>query len=384
MKKIGLLTFHESDNFGTCLQAFALQHTLKKISGCQVELLRYYRSNVVRKSKFNKLQELLRLLFQWNFISIFWIIFGRKKIQRLKKRFREYREKYYSYSAVTYREYQNFCEHEDDYDAYVVGSDMVWSQDRATPLSLYFLKFAQTYKKIAYAPSIGSLHIAEDLLPEYKKWLSDFPYISCREKSGCDLIFDLTGRKVPLVADPTLLISAEEWNDIFRLEKSYKAPESTLTLLSYLFDGVPKGSRKTLEDFCKANHMSQTIIPMSPYEHFYSKNELLDPTEFVDLIRKSSLVLTNSYHGLVFSIIYRKPFCVLARPANAHWVQFEERLTGLLRYLHLENRRISNISELTTAHLTLDYSTIEPLLLDFIASSTEFLRSSLRDSEGSK
>ena len=272
----------------------------------------------------------------------------------------------------------DFLKHEKDYDAYVVGSDMVWASTRAQPLDLFFLSFAQPYKRIAYAPSIGSVQIPSELKNEYKTLLTDFPHISCREQIGCDLIQKLTGKKVPLVADPTLLLSKEEWIKIFDLSESKN--ERSPYFLSYLFDGIPRKKIKIIDNFCKENKMAKYVIPMSPYEHLMNKNEMLDPVDFVCKIKDSSFVLTNSYHGLVFSIIFRKPFCVLARPQKAFWSQFEDRLSNLLILFNLEQRLISDISNLNHDHLFLDYTSIENKINEFVKKSFTYLNSSITDS----
>ncbi len=375
MKKIGLVTFHESANYGTCLQALAVQTMTEQFGNADVEIVRFERPNVVRRSKWAKVLSLLSLFNKEGFSQLLTVIFLRWKIRLRKGAFARFREKFFKYSGAKYTTIEQLAADEHLYSAFVVGSDMVWAVDRAVPLEVFFLRFTAPEKRIAYAPSIGSSTIREDLQGKYAEYAREITYLSCREKSGCDLISGLTGRDVVYVADPTILLSAQEWLDLLQIEK---APNAEKYMFSYVFDGLSSENQAAARKLCKLRSWDLKRIPMALMEHLRTSEQSgLGPVEFVKYIANASFVITNSYHGLVFSIIFRKPFCVLGRPEGVYWMQFEDRLLSLLDRLGLASRRVTSIADITPEMLELDYGPIEDKIEGVRALSRRFLADSL-------
>ena len=217
-RRIGILTFQKIENYGAALQCFALWHYLKE-QGYDVEVIDlltpehcgYVKSNKsirIRKHR-NPFLSLARYFFRaitrgWNY----WC--HRSELSVRRKRF----ETFFSLTSYSKR-YSGFDAIMQDppmYDIYITGSDQTWNPSICFDWEAYFLTFAPlTAKKIAYAPSIAVKEIPAELAGHMKQWLTDYSAISCREKSGVEKVMELTGRNATLVADPTLLLSREQW-----------------------------------------------------------------------------------------------------------------------------------------------------------------------------
>ena len=216
----------------------------------------------------------------------------------------------------------------DRYDAYVCGSDQVWNPNLAS--SAYFLQFAPERKRIACAPSFGVGMLPESLQPIYKKWLAEIPYLSVREERGADIIRELTGRDVPVVPDPTLCLSREEWE---RVEKKPDFADRNYVLTYFLGNETNK-YRHFIETYAKK--MNLKIIDL--YDMREPAYYAADPAEFVWLIHHAKAMFTDSFHGTVFSLIFHTPFLVFDR-IESGGTSMSSRIETLLKMVGMEDRR---------------------------------------------
>lgn len=204
----------------------------------------------------------------------------------------------------------------------------------------YFLKFADSKKRIAYSPSFGTTAIDENQRQEYILGLQDFSSLSCREASGVQLIKELTGKNATLTADPTIACERSVW-DKFSID--YAIPQRYI--LVYMFEGLSDKLRSELNVLSKTNNLEIIEIPVEIKGWCRAlrnqSNIIVGPEEFVELFKNATCVITNSYHGLIFSIIFSQPFLVIQRN-NQRWGQFEDRLTDMLKRLGCEDRLIAN------------------------------------------
>lgn len=209
MKKVGLITFHESDNYGTCLQAFALQSYIEKL-GYSAEILNYQRKSTPKKPTFiERVKYVLSAYKPSDFLYRDRItVYSAQK----RKMFEEFRKTGFRYGSDKYESYEELTRIADKYDAMVCGSDMIWASERSSCLDIYFLAFAPEEKRVAYSPSFGKGVVPEELTKQYKERLLQMRFLSCREESGVKLIRRLTGRDAVLTLDPTLLIDSDQWS----------------------------------------------------------------------------------------------------------------------------------------------------------------------------
>jgi len=234
MKKVGIITYQDiADGKGRFLQAYALYTVINKL-GYDAEIIDYYpitmegRTRPVLSKKIFKIMRNPKLLP--NYIAklqqcILNKIFQKQLIEKRNKYESFIREnikvtdkKYYGYQSILEA---NLC-----YDAFVCGSDQIWNPYFQGKDSGYYLQFAPKEKRIAYAPSLGTIQLDDESKEILKSKISEIPFVSVREKSGAKLISNLIGRNVENVLDPTLLLPKEWWD--------YFANETIITERPYI------------------------------------------------------------------------------------------------------------------------------------------------------
>ena len=210
-KRVGVITFHNYDNYGAILQSYALQKKLQEI-GTQPEIIDYrcdYISNPFRLVNLKK-----KGLFNYIYGTIGHICYipRRFKCNRFRRHMR------YS-QPVTQGKMQPVA---GKYDIYIAGSDQIWDYKLTNFDTTYFLDFVKEgKKKCSYAASIGENLPPEEYQQKYKELLSDFDEILVREDYGADIVENLTEKRPEVVCDPTLLLTAEEWDKLL-VEPKYK------------------------------------------------------------------------------------------------------------------------------------------------------------------
>ena len=217
----------------------------------------------------------------------------------------------------------------DEYDYFVTGSDQVWNPYFAD-LEKLFIKFAPGGKRISYAASISCPEIPQDKLQMFIDGVNGMKEISVREQAGAELIEKLTGRKVEVVADPTMLVAAEKWREIARKPSWLKGDEKILT--TYFLGKRPDEiiNRLAMEHGLKVVN----ILDEHVFEHY-----AVAPEEWLWLIDNASLMYTDSFHGTVFSILFRRPFVVAERIGDGCVNKMTSRIDTLLGKFGLEARR---------------------------------------------
>lgn len=378
---VGLVTFFQDDNVGTCLQAFALQKKIQEL-GHQVEILDYSHQDIVRydKSFRNRIRGIVKTYGNKN-------MFYYKKLKKIdyitKERFCQFRRENL---AVTKKKYSGYSELEEggkDYDAFVCGSDMIWTPTFDIDHKVYFLQFCNCEKRISYAPSFGTDVIPSNLEKEFRNYIRSFPYISCREDSGIEIIRKLADIQAELVLDPTQLISKEEWESNFAMEN-----KDEKYILCYLF-GASREVTKWYHHLAKkiAGHYKANIryMPMSRSEQvheIYYGDASYGPVEFMRLVHNAEFIITNSYHGFMFSLIFEKPFVVVRREKELYWSQFEKRFESVLKLIHQEERLLAKDDFVGEQLYSIDYSVINESLEEQRKKSEAFLKNALCGIEG--
>jgi hypothetical protein len=220
MNKFAILTFHDTRNYGAILQAFALQTIIQNL-GYEVEILRYYDKNYIGASKYSySFSEVFKLLKVNKFKILTYIKTYSKKNSATDK-FEFFRRIYFKNSHDAYYDYDDLEKANKDYHGFICGSDMIWS-DIGQDLDIYFLNFADSKKRISYAPSItGTTNYSKDKNLKMYERINRIRFLSCREQSGIDYIKTLSGRIAELVLDPTFLLKKNDWINNLDL-KEYK------------------------------------------------------------------------------------------------------------------------------------------------------------------
>ena len=282
-----------------------------------------------------------------------------------KTRFDSFRRKYVKLSEHHYNSSESLKKSPPQYDAFICGSDQIWNPyickepDQARNDPAYFLTFAPDTKRILYAPSIALPSIPKKFREEMTEMLQGIPYLSSREQQGADLIKDLTGRNAEVVVDPTLLLTSDQWNKI-AVEPTIKGPY----ILCY-FLARDRRYRNFAEQL--NTKTGYHLIVISQKLHDLANLDAINcsdagPAEFLGLVRNASCVCTDSYHGTIFSINYKRPFYVFERPGSFGAQSTATRIYSILNLLGLTSRLVKSNMSFPEAPLQIDYSKAETLL----------------------
>lgn len=255
-----------------------------------------------------------------------------------------------------------------EYYKFICGSDQVWCSTTLYVDPLMYLRFAPKWKRVAYAPSIG-----RDFIPRYnarkmKKYISDIPYLSIREKKGQELISRLIGQDIPVVLDPTLLIDLCQWREL-----EAKQNFDFQYILCYFLDCPTETTQRKIDAFARENNTK--IIALGAKLEFISDVIYPDcgPSEFLGIVDDSFFVITDSYHGMLFSIIFEKQFIAVERVYKEY--NQSSRQFSVLEELNLNDRyvRESNAFPINI----IDYKIVKSRLSSNIEYSLKYLESAL-------
>lgn len=371
MTTIGTITYHESINYGAILQAYALQKILDDI-GHISEIIDYCnpQRGITALSRYRRVRH-----FVWQGI-VKRMSVGMER----QKRTKEFRLKYLRLSARKYYDAETLHSAPPLYDAYITGSDQVWNPRINNNDSSYFLTFAPPGKRrISYAASFGFSQIQDRFVSDYEEWLKQIHYLSSREVEGKQIIEQLIGRDAEIVLDPTLLLDQEQWN---RIAVSYKCPKPYI--LCYYMSGDKKVNKSITELARQVSTLTGwgvICIGQKEYMRLHPwRRSIFDagPAEFLGLFQNASFVVTNSFHGIAFSVNYRKPFFAPINQSLLPEKALSSRIITLLKTLKLEHRLLPVGEGLPSESvLDVDYQPVEMILQEEKQRSIDFLRNAL-------
>lgn len=337
-KRIGILTYHFSENFGALMQAYGLRQWLIN-QGHDAEFVNYHPRYVEEGGDFEqifnparfrrnlkiaylRLSTLQRRLFGSRLQTEQFEVFRREVLGVTGRRLESQAEVEAFFASIEGR-----------FDVLVCGSDQIWNPSAQKGLdAVYFLAMSDAAgaRHVAYAPSFGKGSLDPSFDGEVKRYLSGMHGLSVREQSGVDIIRRITGREAVCVPDPTILLG-----DFSGLLKTAEAVPAGQVFCYALRTG--DGIREVAE------LVSQTTgAPIaSPYNVHRRWREIgqtvyPSPAGWVATIEKSSFVATNSFHGTVLSILLKKPFLTVGLPGAKGGLN--ERVRNLLRQLDLMDR----------------------------------------------
>ena len=355
--KIGIVTFWTTqDNYGQILQAYALQRFLRD-KGHDAFIIRYNRAY---RGFIWWLKLPLKLIK-----IIYWILFDRKTllfnlksrknnkiskdITRLYPRnFDLFKEKYIRFSDKIYNR-SDIMNNPPDADVFVAGSDQIW----ASLDSVFYLQFVPKGKKrIAYAPSFGGIQLNSRKKRLLKRYLSSFSVLAIREKEGVNLCKSLGCKDAFLTIDPTMLISKEEYSKIAvnsQLESDY--------LFLYLLGNEMDFDISKVYNWARTHQLKIKYVSsqgrIDCYEKIYPNID-----EWLGLINNAKYIVTNSFHGMVFSLILNKKFLVI--PLSGIYSRMNGRVFDLLSELELNDRIYVNDMNILSKNI--DYDSINMVI----------------------
>ncbi len=342
MKKIATITFHHAHNFGSALQAYALQQfvlSLYKENDVEYKIIDYY----------TELQEELYSVYKHD-LSIKSIIKNLVAFlysKQLKDKHQKF-EDFLKNRCMLTRRYKDKQELREDIpiaDIYISGSDQLWNVRAEDFDSVYYYDFlADSCKRISYAASLGPLQIDWEKYDykKYKDLISKYKSISVREKGSYNNLEKITDIKCNINVDPTLLISKEEWQKI----ESKEIYNDGKYILLYCLE-PSKEQLKIADEISKKLQLPIVILRYNNkndmFNHFVKKYAA-GPEDFLAYIDHAALVLSSSFHGTAFSLIYHKPFYVL-NGIN------DNRISEILNKTNMTERSLESIEDIKNVNL---------------------------------
>lgn len=331
--KIGILTFHYSDNYGAVLQTYALSRYLERM-GHQPVVVNYV---PVENESGNKKYGSLRLVMMGLYIRQM----SRYSSFRLGCKFSDFRQKNLPVTSEHYETLEDLQRRHPKCDAYICGSDQIWNPHGKAFNPAYFLKFGpKGVRRISYAASFGTPEIDERLHEELRNCLNELDSISVRESSGTAIIRDVAQKNSVRVLDPTLLLDSHHFTPrnnkfgegfllVYRLQQAH---------------GLTKSLTKIVRSV--SAQLKMKVINVSPHRYRFfletGKTVYPSPEEWVGLFESAGFVATNSFHGTVFAILNKKPFLSFPRVNKAGQ---NGRMQELLAELGLLNRYVTPETE---------------------------------------
>lgn len=380
MKKVGILNVQHADNYGAVLLAYALQTEIEYL-GYNAESIDF-RPTGVHHSFIHKSFEILKqdgcfqLFRQLQKKILYHHKTDAKVLNARKKAFSDFRERYLNRSKV----YHNVTDDRPlEYDIYVVGSDVIWKPARViskTESDAYFLNFTEGLpcKRIAYAASIGTddNDVLRPLQDKIKNMIRKFDSISLREKTSVPFIRSLYEKNVTWCIDPTMFFNADFYNKL-SLESKHS---TSLIADNYIYLYVLGDNKQA---YLMANRLSHIwnipVICDAPSPQLVDNvalNVQIDgPLEFLNRIKKAKVVITDSFHGTVFSIIFHKDFYTFSRG------KISIRMQNLLERLRLINRYVNSEKQATQQFMPVEYGNVDYIINNWKEESIIFLKDAL-------
>ena len=309
-RKVGILTYHDALNYGAVLQAYALRKSLRKIGVSDVEVIDYKNSEVMSAAN------LKGLLFGGGIKGIL-LFFSRIGVVFRFKQFRTKRL-HLSKELKTQEEFEDYVK---GLDYVVVGSDQVWNEKWNNCDEVFFLNAKMdNKKKCSYAASFGFEKLEEDKIAIYQKRLSEFAYLSVRENSAKDIVENTLGLTCKQHVDPVLLLDKEEWEKI-EVDVKPKKPYILLYLVPYQKEAVEYAVKIAKEKGMKIVMGSRSFKNLN-LKHAGNSS----PQKFLGLIKNADMIVTNSFHGTAFSVIFEKKAVVMLNNSRGYNVRSRDLL----------------------------------------------------------
>ena len=362
---VGLLTFYHIHHYGAPLQAAALGRAVERLGG-SCEIIDYYvnqdnslfRPPVGIRAAASDLHTALRY----------------PALRRRYERFEAFSRAHLRIGPRRYESFEELRQADLPYEVLLCGSDQIWNPTifpdrRFDPV---FFGAVSDARKIAYAPSFGVPRIPEGMEERARELLSPFSHLSAREPSGREILREIAGRDAPVVLDPTLLLTAEDWSSM--AARPDGLPESYL-LVYCISDPAVLGpyvralSERTGLPVVQLCGIRRKVHP--------SARGVLDagPAEFLGLLSGASMVVTNSFHGTAFAVQYHRPFFTAVSPAERADPE-RSRTFALLDRLGIADR-IAGTGVTADLDAPIDWEAVSASLSEAREASLSYLRAAL-------
>lgn len=357
--KVGIITFNRATNYGAVLQSFALKNKIISL-GHECTVLNYYNEMVEKDAspfylKNFSIKEMLITILQI-------------KLRLIKnKKFKIFSEKYLDCSTKLLDK-DTIQSQKSTYDAIITGSDQVWNYEITGLDENYFLSFAsKETRKISYGASFGVSFMPKEYKQKYRQLLSYLDDISVRESSGAGIVQELLGFYPEIVIDPVFLIKANEW---LKMAKEPHISEGYILVYS-----INRSKCYQMAEEIQKKTGEMIVGLQTPMSNRVKCKAIRDesPEEFLGWIKNAKYVITDSFHGTAFSIIFEKQFIFCNGGTGINRLS---RQRTLLELVHLTDR-VCSPDEYEKIYEEIDYKNVQKYIDVAVAASENFLTDKL-------
>lgn len=374
---IGIITIHRLYNYGSNLQAFALQHYIEEKFGYRVEIIDYLFPNKYHKNSVSCLKRIRRF---WGQVKS--DIFQRKLI--LKYRFKKFQKAYYHLTPSNYKSKDSLERAKLKYDLFITGSDQVWNPNTLKNDPIMFCSFAPAeIRRISFGASFSTTNYPIEYKESAKILLDKYSHIGVREKSALNVLKSIGVKStIPQVCtcDPTLLLDKKDYHQLsVKSRIHYEKKYILVYKLGYSYNPEPAMS-SIIEEAKKVLNIDVLVVGHPLRFVYKGKAKFLEgvgPHEFLWLFEHATYVITSSFHGTVFSLIYRKPFASII-PGKENE---DNRILDFLKICHLEENAFSSSSKTCPNNFSASIYTplVESSIKKYIDFSQNFLDRALKN-----
>ncbi len=342
---VATITFHRAQNFGSALQAYALQQFVIRCGNDCSTPVNYQIIDLSSESQKNLYKIFKPSLRPKDFIKNIVNLIYVKSLKTRERKFESFlnNELRLSHNYLTKTE-TSLGLHE--VDCFISGSDQIWNVRAKDFADFYYLDFISGVRKISYAASFGPLAIdwTQYDKEKYARLLSDYTAVSVREQGSADNILQLTGKGCEIHVDPTLLLDVAEWRKI----QSNANYNNGKYILLYCLEPTPSQLKMVQAISEKFNLPVVALRYNNKHDMFnnFIKRYDAGPKDFLAYIDHAAMVVTSSFHGTAFSIIYRKPFCALNGMSD-------NRISNILTESRLTSHAIKGLDDLDSVTMNL-------------------------------
>lgn len=366
--KVSIITLHRAENYGSVLQAYALQKKIEEL-GCEAEILDYHPERYTNVGKLRRLKDKSTKLRNPILLLLAKILIYPSYIRK-NRRFNMFIEKYLHLSVLSFATNDEARRMKFDADIYCTGSDQVWNSHWNEGVEkVLYLDFVPKEKMcFSYAASIGLSSIDSNEKMEIRQLLDKYEYISVREDSGVEIIKDLGRPDVVQTLDPTLLLDKKEWMEIADNYQSHSP-----YILTY---NLHHDSRIDKYADMLAKKYGLKVRNISYNWHDIVRKGHLDwcpnVERFLSLIKNAEYVVADSFHATVFSIIFERPFVTITPEVAS------SRIFSILKLLEIPEHNIQIFDNTTKVIETpIDYKVVKRRLKEEQEFSMEFLKNAI-------
>jgi hypothetical protein len=366
--KISVITRHAISNYGSILQTYAMQKVLQDM-GHEVEIVDYIRND---EDYYEITKVLIRKSEKWNKNFLTRAVYHAIQSPEyfiMGKKFKKFRRQYLNLSA-RYNSLEELTEKKPVADLYCTGSDQVWGpigDELYDPA--YFLAYTDSDDfRFSYAGSFGKTALNEEAKMAYKYYLNRYYKIAVREKSAIEIISSMGISGAEQVLDPTLLLSSKEWSMLIKNEinKDY-------VLIYQLHSNSQMDSYA--KEFAKKTGLPLIRITLAMHQIARGGKLVLLPElgTFLSYIKNAKYMITDSFHGTIFSIIFGTQF-IDVLPGET-----QTRNQSILELMGLTDRMLTDYSDFSFIDKKINYLRCNKILDDNKKSSVEYLKSTISE-----